>query len=64
MTLKQAFIKVGYWRLITLIVALLAVPIITLRPDFTRVNLGFSLWHVLDMWANFDGQHYLDAGAG
>ena len=60
MNFKEILIKVGYWRLVTIAIALLAVPIITLRPDFTRVNLGFSWWHVLDMWANFDGQHYLD----
>ena len=60
MTLKQAFIKVGYWRLATFVIALLAVPLITLRPDFTRVESRFEIWHVFDMWANFDGQHYLD----
>jgi len=59
MTLKEIFIKVGYWRLITFIIALLAVPVITLRPDFTMVDNQLNPWHILNMWTNFDGLHYL-----
>lgn len=60
MTLKQILIKVGYWRLILFLIALLAVPIINLRRDFTLLDPSLNPWHILNMWANFDGLQYLD----
>jgi len=60
MTLKQAFIKVGYWRLITIIIALLAILLISPSPDLPKTSSIFSSWSLLDMWANFDGRNYLN----
>jgi len=60
MPLKQILKTIGYWRLITLIIALVAIPIINVRRDFSMVDNSFNPWHVLNMWANFDGLHYYD----
>jgi len=59
MSLKQIFKTVVFWRIITLVIALLAIPIITMRRDFSLVDNTFNLFHPLNMWANFDGLHYL-----
>jgi len=58
--MKRIVISFGYWRLITVVIALLAIPIITLRPDFSLLDNQRNPWHFLNMWTNFDGLHYLD----
>lgn len=48
------------WRVSLWIVAILASFIIPLKPDFTPVTPSFSWANIFNMWANFDGMHYLE----
>lgn len=48
------------WRACLWIVAIIASFIIPLNPDFTPVIPSFSPANIFNMWANFDGMHYLE----
>jgi Gpi18-like mannosyltransferase len=48
------------WRVVLWIVAIIASFIFPLNPDFTPVTSSFSWINIFNMWANFDGMHYLE----
>ncbi len=50
------------WRLLLLLVSLIATLVLRYRPDFLYSSLGFE--HFIWSWANFDGVLYLENAAG
>jgi len=60
MPIKEIFKKVLFWRLITIVFAILGIFLVALKPDYSQQTVKFSLNNLLEMWANFDGTHYLN----
>src|SRR3989344_2214667 len=60
MSFKKLLLSVGLWRLAIILAALPAIFILPLKPGFTQLTTGFSLANLYQMWANFDGIHYLN----
>lgn len=60
MNIKEIIKKLLGWRLLTLIFAIPAVFLLSIKPGFTQLQTGFSLNNFLSMWANFDGLQYLN----
>lgn len=49
-----------FWRLLTIIFALIVRPFIEPRTLFMAGKFGISLPYALHVWGNFDGTHYLE----
>jgi Gpi18-like mannosyltransferase len=60
MLIKEIFKKVLIWRLITVIFAIPGILFLSLKPGYTQLKPGFSFDNFINMWANFDGFHYLN----
>lgn len=59
MSFKNIFKNIILWRLVLVLVALMAIPLIPLRSGFTLQTVEFSWSNLVQMWANFDCRHYL-----
>lgn len=59
MTIKDILKLVLSWRLIVVLIALLAMFFVTPRLRFANISSFPSVSNLYSMWANFDGTHYL-----
>jgi len=60
MNIKKLIFTLVSWRAITLLIAVVAAFVLPLREGYTQLTSDFKLNHLWLMWANFDGQHYLN----
>ena len=60
MSLKEIFKLIFGWRLVLILIAIPAMFFITPRPGFTNLTPTPSVSNIFSIWANFDGQRYLE----
>lgn len=59
MSFKNIFKNIVLWRIVLVLVALVAALFIPLRSGYTLQTVEFSWSNLIQMWANFDCRHYL-----
>jgi len=59
MAIKELLKKLVIWRLLLLLVAIIAAVFIPLNSSYSAQTEVFSLQNIASMWSNFDGLHYL-----